>query len=124
MLCFSLLPVSPSFRCTSHGTTKMDLPSLSLLSAPRRNFRQPKAFFGRKNGKTDQNQEQEDFLASSWGGEQPDWTDAPDQRGELEEVWYEASVRGIAYMPLLCEHECCAVFFGCSMAYGKMFFWV
>lgn len=102
MLCISLLPFSPSYRCTSLGTTKTNVPGLRLLSGSYRNIRTPKAFFGKRTGNTDQNQDQEDFLTSSWGGEQPDWTDSPDQRDALEEVWYEASARGMACMPLLC----------------------
>ena len=58
----------------------------------RRYSRVPQAFFNRK--KSNRDQSEEDFLASSWGGEQPDWIESPDQRDVLDEVWYEVSGTG------------------------------
>ncbi|KAL3154809.1 hypothetical protein ABBQ38_011351 [Trebouxia sp. C0009 RCD-2024] len=82
MLCCSLPPAS---LCCSFGTKNAY--NSGLHSASRRCSRIPQAFFDRKESNGDK--PQEDFLASSWGGEQPDWTESPEQRDVLEEVWYE-----------------------------------
>ena len=91
MLCFSLLSASSSYRYTSLDKTRAHLSRVPLPSATRRFNRIPKAFFGKKEGNS--GQDQEDSLAS-WGEEQPDWIESPDQQHDsLEEVWYEVSTR-------------------------------
>lgn len=94
MLCHS-----PSYRHNSLGVTKERFLWLRLVSTSRVRSHRPKAVFGRKQGNSDQHHD--DFLASSWDGEQPDWTEAPHQPDVLDEVWYEASTSGLSESPCL-----------------------
>lgn len=98
MLSFSSPLASLSYRHISLGVTKGITPGLRLLSTSRVRSHRPKAFFGGNQGDSDQHLD--DFLASSWGGEQPDWTESPYQPDVLDEVWYEVSTSGVVRKPL------------------------
>lgn len=100
MLSLFALPAPAASRRRLLSGEKTQKPASLLFKArPRQCGLVLKAFFGKKKGNEDQ--AQEDLLASSWGGEQPDWVDSPDQRDVLEETWYEVNRGGslLVYVP-------------------------
>lgn len=115
MLCLTSPFASLSYRHTSLGVTKEK--SSGLWSTSRVRSHRPKAFFGKKQGNSDQHHD--DFLASSWGGEQPDWTEAPHQRDVLDEVWYEASTSG--QKALVCLLHCFLLVQRCVFSLDNFF---